>query len=922
MKNYNQTRWRFSNNRGDFTLKDPEYVNCLYFPLANEAGMKSAITPMLHGDAKLNQHTFLLSPVSASDLYNSYPSRNFWFFIEGYGPWSVTGASVRQSSQKFSYQKIEESVLEAGLLWFRVRRKSLLLNLEATVTAFVPANDNTVELLKITVKNRGEKPYRLTPTAAVPIYGRSADNLRDHRHVTSLLQRIQTSTFGVSVCPTFQFNERGHILNQIAYGVFGAEGDGLPPLGFFPLLEEFIGEGGTLDWPEAVVKNLDSFCDSGVSYQGYEAIGALRFQSFTLEPGQERSYLLALGIHQEGRTPLEEMVSPYLKETVFRQELEAVRSHWNNIADRVTFRSQDQDFDCWMRWVAVQPVFRRIYGCSFLPHHDYGRGGRGWRDLWQDCQALLLLEPEKVRSLLYDNFAGVRIDGSNATIIGSRSGEFIADRNNIIRVWMDHGAWPFLTTNLYLNFSGDLEFLLEEQTYFKDGQSHRGRKKDPTWQPKDGTLLRQADGSIYRGTILEHLLVQNITQFFNVGAHNNIRLEGADWNDAFDLAGEKGESVALTALYCQNLRELAGLMDTLQDKAGIERIRITKELMLLIDLSEEPVNYDSPQEKQQRLERYFDSCCHSIDGEKVEIPLTLLKVDLLRKANWLTKQIREREWIGDGEGRFWFNGYYDNNGKRVEGPHRSGIRMTLTGQVFTVMSGIATKEQVRAVINAVDSYLKDPETGGYRLNTDFCEISTDLGRFTGFAYGHKENGAVFSHMVVMYAYALYKQGFVVEGHQVLTSLYRQATEFDKSRILPGIPEYFTSCGRGMYHYLTGSASWLLLTMLTEVYGVKGCEGDLFLKPQLLRENFTLEGKASVNCIFANKRLTVEYINHSLLEYKNYQIQNVRIDGVEIKGRPVDGGMIISRHWIEDLEGIAHRLEVILDRGVNEEDERK
>lgn len=34
-------------------------------------------------------------------------------------------------------------------------------------------------------------------TSAIPIYGRSADNLRDHRHVTSLLHRIRTTGRGV-----------------------------------------------------------------------------------------------------------------------------------------------------------------------------------------------------------------------------------------------------------------------------------------------------------------------------------------------------------------------------------------------------------------------------------------------------------------------------------------------------------------------------------------------------------------------------------------------------------------------------------------------------------------------------------------------------------------------------------------------------
>lgn len=73
-----------------------------------------------------------------------------------------------------------------------------------------------------------------------------------------------------------------------------------------------------------------------------------------------------------------------------------------------------------MRWVSFQPILRRIYGCSFLPHHDYGKGGRGWRDLWQDCLALLLMNPSGVRQMILDNYGGVRMDGSNATIIGEK----------------------------------------------------------------------------------------------------------------------------------------------------------------------------------------------------------------------------------------------------------------------------------------------------------------------------------------------------------------------------------------------------------------------------------------------------------------------------------------------------------------------
>lgn len=183
----------------------------------------------------------------------------------------------------------------------------------------------------------------------------------------------------------------------------------------------------------------------------------------------------------------------------------------------------------------------------------------------------------------------------------------------------------------------------------------------------------------------------------------------------------------------------------------------------------------------------------------------------------------------------WYNSYYDNSGRQAEGLRGDTARMMLTGQVFSILSGAADDERVREIIRAADWYLFQPQRGGYCLNTDFGEVKLDMGRMFGFAYGHKENGAVFSHMAVMYAYALYVRGFAAEGWRVLRQLFLQSDDFPNSRLLPGIPEYFDDRGRGMYPYLTGAGSWLLLTMQTQVFGVRGRDGDLLLEPKLTAE---------------------------------------------------------------------------------------
>ena len=222
-------------------------------------------------------------------------------------------------------------------------------------------------------------------------------------------------------------------------------------------------------------------------------------------------------------------------------------------------------------------------------------------------------------------------------------------------------------------------------------------------------------------------------------------------------------------------------------------------------------------------------------------------------GEWISGHIRRTELTGDQKGNIWFNGYYDNLGRQAEGMKNNIVRMMLTSQVFTILSGTATDEQVEKVAKASQEYLFCPKAGGYRLNTDFKENDMNLGRMFGFAYGHKENGAVFSHMTVMYAYALYSRNFIKEGYQAIKALADQSLDFDTSFLYPGIPEYFSPRGRGMYPYLTGAASWLILTVLTQMFGITGEKGNLKISPKLLAEQFGEEGIAEVNCRFAGRK---------------------------------------------------------------------
>lgn len=876
---------QFLDPESTFRLENADQTSYLYFPLVNEAGMMSAITPTLHGDIKTDQNHFLTLPVSVEDLHNTRSPRDFWFFVEGHGPWSVAGNSARQIADRWT-EHADQVTVEAGLLWHKVIRRGGRVPLQAEILNFVPAEGDTVELMQVTVTNTGAETLRLTPTAAIPLYGRSADNLRDHRHVTALLHRVRCHSHGVVLRPTMSFDERGHQPNDVSYAVLGTDEDGAPPLGFFPLTAGFIGEGGSLDWPQAIVRNLPPQHHAGDALEGYEALGGLRFAPFDLPPGAARTFTLVLAVFTEPQTP-DALVARYAGPQNAATWLARTRRWWAARLENFAVRSADPDFDHWVRWVAVQPTLRRLFGNSFLPYHDYGRGGRGWRDLWQDVLAILLLEGDEVADDLQAFFAGVRLDGSNATIIGSRPGEFKADRNNIPRVWMDHGAWSLLTVRLYIDQSGDLDFLLREQAYFKDAFTHRARRVDPDWSPEDGTQQRDRDGNVLRGSLLEHLLVQHLTAWHHIGEHGLILLEGADWNDGLDMARDRGESVAFSAMYAWNLRQLADLVDELA-AARTPTFDLLEEIVPLL----QPLTDPAPSARQARLQAYFNAVSGAVSGRRVPVPAGELSAALRRMADELAGRIREQEWLAAEDGSGWFNGYYDDHGCRVEGRFLAGVRMTLTGQVFPLMGNVAADEQVDAALAAAGRHLWDAQVGGYRLNTNFGEVkldgstalTTSLGRAFGFAFGHKENGAMFSHMAVMFANALYRRARPRAGWRVLETIYRQSRDFPVSRMYPGIPEYFDARGRGLYPWLTGSASWYVLTLVQWVYGVRGERGDLRLAPQLLPEQFNRARVAEVVTRFAGRRLRVRYHNPRALPPDEYRVQTVRLNGQPVPHR--------------------------------------
>ena len=97
-------------------------------------------------------------------------------------------------------------------MWHTIERQSADLPLKSTITSFVPQDEN-VEVMLVTLENLSDADQTLTAYGAIPIFGRIADNIRDHRNVTSMLHRIKTTDEGVLVC------QPCHLMNAVTNSI-------------------------------------------------------------------------------------------------------------------------------------------------------------------------------------------------------------------------------------------------------------------------------------------------------------------------------------------------------------------------------------------------------------------------------------------------------------------------------------------------------------------------------------------------------------------------------------------------------------------------------------------------------------------------------------------------------------------------------
>jgi cellobionic acid phosphorylase len=169
-------------------------------------------------------------------------------------------------------------------------------------------------------------------------------------------------------------------------------------------------------------------------------------------------------------------------------------------------------------------------------------------------------------------------------------------------------------------------------------------------------------------------------------------------------------------------------------------------------------------------------------------------------------------------------------------------RMYLNPQSWSMMANLATADQARRMLDAVDQHLDTP-FGPMVLAPAYTAMREDIGRLTQKYPGVAENGSVYNHAVAFYIYALLGRGDANRAFDLIARMIPGPGETDlqvRGQLPVFVPNYYRgavhqyprTAGRSSQLFNTGAASWLYRSIVERVFGLRGNREGLIIDPAL------------------------------------------------------------------------------------------
>ncbi len=468
------------------------------------------------------------------------------------------------------------------------------------------------------------------------------------------------------------------------------------------------------------------------------------------------------------------LLKELLETPVIGDAWERTLSYWRKKVCPLRVDTPDEQLNRYLSgWALYQVLAGRMFARASL----YQCGGAfGFRDQLQDSCALVYGAPERMKWQILRACAHQFEEGDVQHWWHPAGASSLGDRG-VRTKCSDDLLWLPYALCEYLDKTGDEGVLAPKIPYLSSPPL--GPDEDDRFETPGRSAVRE-NAYAHSVRALDRVIERG------VGAHGLLLIGAGDWNDGFNMVGEKGrgESTWLTFFAAHTLERFSVLCR----KQG------------------EPQRAD-------HYRRWAES--------------------LLEAAG--------KAW----DGAWFLRGYYDDGdtlgASGDEECKIDSIAQSFSALVPQTLGGLSALERDNRIDRALDSAvnrLVDKENKVIRLFEPAFEKSPkNPGYIKGYVAGVRENGGQYTHAAVWLCMAFFLRGRAEEGYEQLRMLLPGTHDQEIYRVEPHVlaaDVYFNPAhiGRGGWSIYTGAAAWSYRVAVEHFLGVRWKNGFQGATPRL------------------------------------------------------------------------------------------
>ncbi len=280
---------------------------------------------------------------------------------------------------------------------------------------------------------------------------------------------------------------------------------------------------------------------------------------------------------------------------------------------------------------------------------------------------------------------------------------------------------------------------------------------------------------------LEKALAKSMNE---LGENGVPLMGGGDWNDGMNAIGKKGKGTSVWLGFF---------------------------LHMMIDKFMEFTKVHYPKENLKKYEKFNET---------------------------LVKSLHENTWDGD----YYLRAFFDN-GDKVGSKDNDECSIDLLSQSYSILSGVATKDQIKTILKSVEKKLVDKNHKIVKLLTPaFANNKENPGYIMDYPKGIRENGGQYTHAVAWYVMALIKAKEIdkaFEIFQLVNPINHTLTKEDTDNyqtepyvIAADVYSNSDYAGKGGWTWYTGSAAWFYKVGIVDILGFDKIGDKLYIRPNV------------------------------------------------------------------------------------------